>query len=127
MARKHNNRQQNSDSDEKRFNGFLNIVFNDKERLEVNAWIEARSLSVHDCIVDIAERGFKTSISFDSRKDVWYFSFTGKRTNTIYDGYCVTLSHRDFEKAVFIGAYVVEVLLENGGVAIPGSEQDLEW
>jgi len=127
MANRRGNKRSSGKSGKQPFNGFINVDFNDKERIEVNAWLESRTLDDANVVLCLCERGYKVSVSFSSGRPCWYVSLTGKDTDTRYDGYCVVCSHADFSKAIAVAAYVAEVLLENEALPLPGQSDDLNW
>lgn len=106
---------------QKRNSGFkdnysmINVDFNDKEKRDINTWIEGRTVVLSDELLDAVDGNFKVSFSRDDYHDLYLASFTskqkinGRKKRPIY-----LLRHADFTKLLAIAIYFFKVMLDSG-------------
>lgn len=94
------------------FKGFVNLDFNDAEKIVVADWLTAFKPDAVDSIVVLAEAEFKVGIAYDDYHGVYHISLTCKKKRSPYYGYCFTLRHADVDRGIGIMRYVYDSLLE---------------
>ena len=109
------------------FKGFINLDFNDAERIEINTWLENQSLDVVDSIVAMIEDGAKLGYSYDESKNVYTISYTVKSANSPYRGKVFILKHSDVGKGTLIMRYVLDTRIDQGHYDFADESSKYDW
>lgn len=109
------------------FKGFINLEFNDAEKVEISDWIKSFKPALGDTIVCIIEAEYKLGITYDDYHEVNHISATCKRKTSKYYGYVFVLKHVDVERGLAIMRYVYDLLLATDLFEVEEKGKGADW
>ena len=102
------------------------VWFNDQEKIEYENWISDRTLDILDCLLELQENGFKTSISSDGAKGTPLISISIKPRTQKDAGRVFLYRHSDLEKCIRIAYYHFTVVSQFGQKLLE-EDSTLDW
>lgn len=109
------------------FKGFINVDFNDAERVEVNTWLDTFKPDALDSIIVLSEALFKVGFSYVEASGLTHVTITCKDASSPYFGYCFTFKHADCEKGVGVMRYLYDGMLAPESFAIGQNRDKHDW
>ena len=106
---------------------FVQIHFNDQERLEANLWIENNTLSEIDCLLQVIDEGGKVSMSFSEYYDCYFGTITVRNGDAKKPAISYSFRHNDYTKIVKLVAFVWLHFVNNPLWAVEEEGKDLDW
>ncbi len=109
------------------FKGFINVEFNDPEKEMFRVWMEGKEVDMVSSMIEKSEEGWKCSFGYDRWNDAYTFALTGKKTETVYNGYCLMVRHRDVDMLMMLAHYLCHFIVVDETEALPDSSDELDW
>jgi len=109
------------------FKGFENLHFTEAEQDAITTWLSTFKDSLEDCIVVLAEAGYKVGMSYDDYDGVYQIALTCKDPTSTYHGWCFTLKHSDMSKAVMVVRHVYDKYLKEELWEVATKNNQYDW
>lgn len=106
----------------------VNVDFSMEDRILINDWLASRTIDIIDTLINVAEAGFKVSLSWSKNDEAFTLSLTDRRPkkrgvkSNVY-----LLRHKDAEKLVGVATYFWNVTLQGGENYDYSTGSDVDW
>lgn len=109
------------------FKGFVNLNFNDSEKVVIGEWIETFKPDVVDSLVVLCEAGYKVGFSYSDYHEALQVTATCRYAASKYYGRCFTFIHSDPGRAVAILRYVYDSMLAEELYELEDKNSKYDW
>lgn len=92
---------------------FVQIHFNDKEKGEVNSWIETVTIPASDLMLEMVDELAKVSVSYSENYDTYFASVTVSDGSVEGTRICYSVRYPDFVKSIQVLSYVYHHYVKN--------------
>jgi len=103
------------------------LDFSTNESIEMDEWLRLRGPEYQPDVVKVLDAGWKVSFSYSTHYRLYFLSLTGKSTDTVYDGYTISLKHPDFDRLYGVLEYVASIYLADNRLVIPPDRNGGGW
>lgn len=103
---------------------FINIRLNASHKKAFKAYKDANLDDIDTLLVNLIAEDVKMSLSFDTTRDVFICSLTGKKDNRFNSGLCFTSRSNDLFEAMMLALFKHHVLAQEGQWKLAATEED---
>lgn len=107
--------------------GHIQHYFNDPEKIECMAWIEARKPNALEAIDTISQKRIGIKFVYSENQDGYHISLQPKDAHSIYYGYTIGISHANLERGIHVALYLVSELMEQEAIPLPDKQALPDW
>lgn len=105
----------------------LTIDFTYEEQAEFRSWEKTVEIDVPSKFEEYVDDGFKMSQCWSEYFDCYYISATDKTAGTCIEGKTVSVRHADYDTAMLLMVYVIEVWVANGHAQLVEGNLGFGW
>ena len=92
---------------------FINVDFSHSEREHYQKWTDRSPMDLSTIIMEIADQGWKLSLSYDARHEAYISSMTCKVNDQVHGHKIFMIRHADIDKLIRLSGYYFNEVLMN--------------